>query len=360
VVRALARVDLAAITRNCERLRGALSDGARLGVVVKADGYGHGAVPVARAALAGGARWLFVAGAEEARAVAAGLPVDAPAPIVVLGALTAEELPVALAAGAHVCAWTPGFAEALPAGAVVHVKLDTGMGRLGAHDPVEATRVAEIVRSRGGVVAGLMTHFATADEREDAFMDEQLARFVAWARPLRARFPDAVLHAANSAATLRDPATHLDLVRCGIAVYGMDPFHEDPRAHGLEPALSLGSYVAAMRPVAVGASVGYGRRFVAPAATVVATVPIGYGDGWRRALSDNGEVVIGGRRHPIVGAVSMDNLAVDVGPEPSVAVGDPVTLLGDGLLAEEVAARLGTINYEVTCGLTSRVPREHV
>ena len=149
-------------------------------------------------------------------------------------------------------------------------------------------------------------------------------------------------------------------MRCGVAIYGLDPFQEDPAARELEPALALVSRVAAVKPLAAGQSVGYGRRFVAERATVIATVPIGYGDGWRRGLTNAADVVIGGRRHPLVGTVSMDNVTVDVGPGSAVAVGDEVTLIGAGITAEEVAGRLGTINYEITCGLTARVPRVHV
>jgi alanine racemase len=239
----------------------------------------------------------------------------------------------------------------------VHVKLDTGMGRLGARDPEQATRVALAAQEAGCVVAGLMTHFATADEPGDAFFGEQLERFGAWAGPLRARHPDAILHAANSAATLRDPAAHFDLVRCGVAIYGLDPFQEHPAARDLEPALRLTSYVGAVKPLPAGQTVGYGRCFAASHDTCIATVPIGYGDGWRRGLTNNGEVVIRGTRHPLVGTVSMDNVMVDVGPEPDVAVGDEVTLIGDGIAAEEVARRLDTINYEIICGLSARVMR---
>lgn len=349
-MRAVARIDGGAITRNCVRLRRELEGRTAFGAVVKADGYGHGARAAAEAALAGGAQWLFVATAAEA----VGLPA---ARTVVLGAIDADELPTALGAGAEVVVWTEAFAERLPAGTRVHVKLDTGMGRLGTRDPAEATRVAELAAARGCEVAGLMTHFATADERGDAFFGEQLERFGAWAEPLRERFPAAVRHAANSAATLRDRASHLDLVRCGVAIYGLDPFGEDAAARGLVPALSLHSWVAALKPIAPGQSAGYGRRFVAERDTFLATVPIGYGDGWRRGLSNAAEVVIGGERHPLVGTVSMDNVTIDVGPEPRVAVGDEVTLIGAGIAAEEIAGRLGTINYEITCGLTARVPR---
>ncbi len=170
-----------------------------------------------------------------------------------------------------------------------------------------------------------------------------------------------LLHAANSAATLREPAAHFDMVRTGVALYGLDPANEDPAAHGLTPALRLTSYVAAVKACAPGESAGYGRRFVAEHPTTIATVPIGYGDGWRRGLTDNAEVVIGGARYPLVGTVSMDNVTVDLGPgEPTIRPGDEVTLIGDGITAEEVARRLGTINYEVTCGLTARVTRTEV
>jgi alanine racemase len=362
-VRAQARVNLAAIERNVARLRTELSEGVALCAVVKADGYGHGALRAARAAQAGGASWLAVAAAEEARALRDG---DIEGPILVMGALSPDELDVALGAGADVVAWEEGFVAAVAArgGGAVHVKLDTGMGRLGTRDADEATRVAEIAASTPTVrLAGAMTHFATADDREDAFFDDQLARFVAWVRPLREAHPQIVVHAANSAATLRDAATHFDLVRTGVAIYGLDPFGEDPRPRGLEPALELSSYVAAVKAVAPGESAGYGRRFVADAPTHVATVPIGYGDGVRRALTNNAEVLVRGKRRALVGTVSMDNVTLDVGAAAAAAVGDEAILIGaqgdERITAEDVARRLGTINYEVTCGLLPRVPREY-
>ena len=364
-VRALARVNLAAIERNCRRLRRELRDGAAFAAVVKADGYGHGAAAAARAALAGGATWLCVAAAEEARDLrAAGVQ----ARILVMGAVSADELDLALDADADLVAWRPAFVELLEArrrSARVHVKLDSGMGRLGTRDPVEASRVAEAVTSSPGLeLAGAMTHFATADDLDDdGFFDDQLARFTPWARTLKQAHPEIVVHAANSAATLRDSAAHFDLVRCGVAVYGLDPLHRDPRERELEPALSLHSYVADLKHCEPGESAGYGRRFIAREPTELAILPIGYGDGVRRGLTNNADVLIDGRRHPLVGTVSMDNLSVDVGPAPGMAPGAPATLIGvDGearLTAEEMARRLGTINYEVTCGLTARVPREH-
>jgi alanine racemase len=251
-------------------------------------------------------------------------------------------------------AWTD---EVAGAAGRVHVKLDTGMGRLGTKDRDLALRLA----ARPNVV-GLMTHFATADEPGDDLFPAQLEAFREFVEAVGR--DDLVAHAANSAAALRDPASHFDMVRCGVAVYGMDPFGEDPAAHGLEPALSLRSWVGAVRRFEAGDSAGYGRRWTAPEPTWVATVPIGYGDGWRRALTNNCDVLIRGRRHPLVGTVSMDNVTVALGPDTDVAVGDEVVLIGaqgeERILAEEVARRLDTINYEITCALTPRVRRHHV
>jgi alanine racemase len=343
--RALATVDLGAIERNCARLPKPLC------AVVKAGGYGHGAAEVAEAALRGGAQRLAVAAADEAEALRArGIE----APILVMGALTPAELRTAVEADAEVVAWTEQVAEAAPR---VHVKLDTGMGRLGTKDRDVALRLA----ARSNAV-GLMTHFATADEPNDDFFGAQLAAFADFVGAVGR--DDLVVHAANSAAALRDPASHFDFVRCGVAVYGMDPFGEDPAAHELEPALSLRSWVGAVRRFATGESAGYGRRWSAPEATWVATIPIGYGDGWRRALTNNCDVLMRGRRHPLVGTVSMDNVTVALGPDTEIEVGDEVVLIGaqgeERILAEEVARRLDTINYEVTCALAPRVRREHL
>ena len=171
------------------------------------------------------------------------------------------------------------------------------------------------------------------------------------------------MHAANSAATIREPAAHFDMVRCGIALYGLDPFGEDPAAQGLEPALELRSYVADVKRFERGASAGYGRRWRAPEDTWVGVLPIGYGDGVRRGLTNNAEVLVTGHRYPLVGTVSMDNITIDLGPDTEVEPGAEAVLIGpqdgDRILAEELAARLDTINYEITCGISSRVPRRH-
>lgn len=357
-------MNLAAIERNVLRLRDGLSAGTRLCAVVKADAYGHGAVPVAHAALASGAGMLAVATAQEAGELRrAGIG----APILVLGALGSEELSEALAARAELVAWDQRFvARALACaqrGAVrLHVKLDTGMGRFGTRDPQRALDLARAILDAAPVLelAGAMTHFATADGDQE-FVARQLDAFAEFVRRLRPLAPAIVAHAANSAAMIRTPASHFDMVRCGIAIYGCDPMNEDPIPLALEPALCLNTYVAAVKLARPGDSAGYGRRFIASADTWIATLPIGYADGVSRALTNNCDVLIGSRRYPLVGAVSMDNITVDLGDEPVVEVGTPATLIGiDGdqrQTAEDLARRLGTINYEVLCGISRRVPR---
>ncbi len=343
-------IDLGALAQNWRTLRDR-AGGAECAAVVKADAYGHGVGPAARAALRGGASWLAVATAAEAWELRSQ---QIEGSILVMGALTPDELRLANEADADVVAWTDEVAEAARR---AHVKLDTGMGRLGTKDRDHALRLA----SHPNVV-GLMTHFATADEPGDDLFPTQLDRFRRFVEDVGR--DDLLVHAANSAAALREPSSHFDMVRCGIAIYGMDPFQEDPGAHGLEPALTLQSWVAAVRRFQPGDSAGYGRRWTAEAPTWVATVPIGYGDGWRRALTNNCDVLIGGRRHPLVGTVSMDNVTVALGRDTLVRLGDEVILIGrqgdERILAEEVARRLGTINYEITCGLSARVRREHV
>ena len=363
--RARASVDVGAIERNCLRLRSELRGEVQLCAVVKADGYGHGAAQSARAAMAGGAGWLAVATAQEARDLReAGLTTPR---VLVMGALSSAELSEALAADADIVVWREQDVQAVAAagGGRVHAKLDSGMGRLGTRDVEQASRVLAAAQAATGVEpVAAMTHFATADElHDDGFFAGQLDTFAGWARAMKATHPQLLVHAANSAAVLRDRAAHFDMVRCGIAVYGMDPFGEDPFARALRPALELTSYVAEVKPCRAGESAGYGRRFVADRDTYLGVLPIGYGDGWRRALSNNAEVLVAGRRHPLVGTVSMDNITIELGADERALRlrGESATLIGvqggERITAEDIARRLGTINYEVTCALTPRVPR---
>jgi alanine racemase len=367
MARALARIDVGAIERNCARLRSELAEGSELCAVVKADGYGHGAEACADAALSGGATRLAVATGTEAAQIGRRFP---QVPLLTMGALTPEDLDAALAAGSEVAVWRDGFRQLVSARGRaqgrpvrVHIKFDSGMGRLGNPDPEEALALARACAEDPQLeLAGVWTHFATADEPDSGFFDAQLERFSAVAAAVKSEFPRVLAHAANSAAVLRDPRSHFDMARCGVAVYGLDPFQGDPQERGLSPAMSLHSYVADVKRFAAGDSAGYGQTWRAAEETWVGVLPLGYGDGVRRGLSNNAEVLIRGRRHCLVGTVSMDNVTVELGAETDVEPGDEAVLIGsqgaETILAEELAARLGTINYEITCGISARVPRE--
>jgi alanine racemase len=366
--RAVAHVDLAAITANVEFLRGRLTAGAELCAVVKADGYGHGCAESAKAAVAGGATRLAVVTVEEAALVASlGLGV----PIILLAPINDDEVVAAAATGAELTVWSSAHVETAARAAALldrdinlHIKLDSGMGRFGARESGEAlAAIATADQSERVDPVAVWTHFATADESGDDYFPHQLDRFTEFVEAARELRPELLAHAANSAALLRDPASHFDFVRAGIAIYGLDPFGGDAVATGLTPALSLHSYVASVREVAAGESVGYGRRFIAEAATRIATVPIGYGDGWRRILTNNCDVLIAGRRYAQRGTVSMDSITVEIGPESTIDAGSPVVLIGrdgaESITTEEVATRAQTINYEITCGLTARTARDY-
>jgi alanine racemase len=247
--RAVARIDLGAVRDNCAHLKATLLDGAELCAVVKADGYGHGADGCAEAALAGGATRLAVATAAEAAQIGRRFQ---HVPLLTMGALTPGDVDIALSSGAEVAVWREGFralladrARAQGRPARVHVKHDSGMGRLGNPDPAETLALARACDADPNLtLAGVWTHFATADEPDSDFFDEQLDRFTALADAVRAEFPSVTVHAANSAAVFREPRSHFDMARCGIAVYGLDPFQGNPAERGLVPALSLHSYVA--------------------------------------------------------------------------------------------------------------------
>jgi alanine racemase len=315
-------VDLGALRRNVRTLLRVL-DGTRLWAVVKADGYGHGASDVAGAALGAGATGLCVATIPEGLALRTDYPAQR---IVVMGpAGSNREVAHAREAGLELVI----FDDEIPEDIRVHLKLDTGMGRYGLSElpapPVE--------------VVGLMTHFATADCDLD-FAREQLERFEA----ATAEFSHLTRHAANSAATLRLPESHLDAVRCGGAIYGLSPFNTDPGDDGLEPVLSWESTLAQVKRLEPGASTGYGRRFAAQEPTWIGIIPVGYADGFNRNLTGT-EVRVAGEPRPVVGTVSMDSFAVEL--DRQLPVGSPVVLLGHGVLAESHARVAGTINYEL-------------
>jgi alanine racemase len=334
MLRAVARIDTDAIARNAARLKATAQT--RLCVVVKADGYGHGALRAARAARAGGADWLAVATAEEARVLRED---GAEGDLLVMGAISHEELPAALVAHAHVVAWRREFLDRVPDGVRVHVKLDTGMGRWG---------LLELPAPQREVV-GVMSHLATADSDAD-FAHVQIERF----RAATDAIAHLTRHVANSAAALRLPESRFDAARCGIALYGLSPFHTDATEDGLEPVLSWTTELALSKRLAAGESTGYGRRFVAERDTWVGIVPVGYADGFRRDLTGT-EVRVAGEPRRVVGAVSMDATAVEL--DRDLPPGTPVTIVGRGVPLEQHARVAGTITYELTCHINAAPTR---
>jgi len=368
-----AEVDLSAITHNIAELS-RVSRPARLMAVVKANAYGHGAVRIARQSLAAGAQSLGVARIDEAiRLREAGLE----APILIFGYTPPALADILLDQELTTMVASLESAQALSEAAVsrgakvrVHLKVDTGMGRLGlvAGDarPEDAMAAAlEIVRLPGLVPEGIFTHFATADSADKTYAREQFERFLALLDRLRGEgveFP--VRHAANSAAIIDLPETHLDLVRAGIALYGLAPSAEvDLQRVDLRPALTLKARIVHLKQVPAGFKVSYGTTYTAPQPTVIATVPLGYADGYSRRLSSRGSMLVGSQRAPIAGRVCMDMTMLDVGGIRGVAVGDEVVAFGRqgtaSLTADEIAETTGTLNYEVVARLTARVPRRY-
>jgi alanine racemase len=371
---AWAEVDLEAVRCNVSYLRELVAPAA-VCAVVKADGYGHGAVPVARAALAAGARWLAVALAEEGHELRqAGID----APVLVLSEPPAGAMELVAEDGLTATVYTHDglaslakAAKALPAGerASVHIKLDTGMHRVGT-GPEEALELAREVAAEPRLrLDGLFTHFAVADEPGNEFTAVQLERLGKVERALaRAGISPELVHAANSAGALFHPEARRDMVRPGMALYGLAPslaVSGHPLVQPLRPALSLKARVSYAKTLSAGEGLSYGLHYRLPRDSDIATVPLGYADGVPRRLFEvGGEVLIGGRRFPVAGSVTMDQLMVDCGPGSGVRAGDEVVLVGrqgsEEIGAWEWAERLGTIAYEVTCALSPRLPRVYL
>jgi len=324
-------IDLGAIRRNAETLIRA-ADGSELWAVVKAKGYGHGAVDVSRAAFDAGATMLCVATVREALLLR---PALREARILVMGPVSEREVGEARAARLELVV----AGTRVPEGVPIHLKLDTGMGRWGLSE----------LPARTADVVGLMSHLAAA-ESDPEFTRLQIERFHLATDGLAGL----TRHVANSAATLAYPEARFDAVRCGIALYGISPFGTDPAEHGLIPALRWESYLALTKQLAPGQSTGYGRRFVADGPTWIGIVPVGYADGFRRDMTGT-EVVVDGARRRVVGIISMDALAVELpGPLP---VGTAVTIVGDGVTIDEHARVADTIGYEIATGLNTRSGR---
>lgn len=363
--RCVAEVDLGAIRRNVRRLRDRAAPGTAVLVAVKANAYGHGLLPVARALASAGVGWFGVATPEEALALReAGVP----GRILVFGPVRGPALPRLLVADVDLTVCDDEDVAAVAAAqsadadpARLHLKVDSGMGRLGRR-PDEAVPVARRVAGDERLrLAGLWTHFACADEPSRRLTERQIAAFDALSDDLVAMGVRPELrHAANSAGVLAFPAAHYDLIRPGLSVYGYAPGPElAAEAAGLEPALRWTAPVVFVKRVRAGEGVSYGHRWTAPSDTTVATVRIGYGDGYPRALTNLGVATVAGARARVVGTVCMDQLMLDVG-DATVAVGDEVVLMGPGGPgADTLAQRIGTIPYELLTGVGSRVLRRY-
>ena len=378
-----AEVDLSAIAHNVRELRRLTRPQARVMAVVKANGYGHGALEVARTALANGAEWLGVARLAEAIPLReAGFGV----PIMVFGYTPPADAGRLIDYDLRQSVYSLAAARAYSAAAAarsnrirVHLKVDTGMGRLGmvpaalsGKTPGHAVgedfihEVTAIARLPGLDAEGIFTHFAASDSADTTYAKQQLALFLDVLSALRAAGLEfAVRHAANSAAVIALPESHLDLVRPGIALYGLRPSDEvDLTSISLKPAMALKARIIHLKSVPAGACISYGMTYCTPAPTVIATIPAGYADGYRRLLSSRGEMLVDGRRVPVVGRVCMDLTMLDVGTVPDACIEDEVVIFGrqgnEFISADDLARELGTINYEIVCDLTTRVPRVYL
>lgn len=366
-----AEIDLKALENNVRELRRIIDPNAQMMAIVKANGYGHGVEPVSRVALQSGASWIGVALLQEALLLR---EKGITAPLLILGYTPIEDMQDVISNGISqtIFTWedalaTATVAEQMGKKARVHVKIDTGMGRLGFKSNAETVDlICRLAHLPSLELEGIYTHFATADETDKIFAEEQFARFQQILKQLAARHVYIRWrHCANSAAILDLPYTHLDMVRPGITVYGLYP-SSDVRHDlvKLAPVMTLKAKVAFVKEVSERCSISYGRTFFTKEKTKIATVPLGYGDGYSRLLSNQGKVLVRGARAPVVGRVCMDQLMIDVGHIPGVRQGDEVVLLGsqgeEAITVDELAAQMGTINYEVLCLISERVPRVYL
>lgn len=337
---------------------------AQVMAIVKADGYGHGAVAVAQAALRSGATWCGVARIEEARKLRHS---GVECPLLLLGYIPPVHLEEAIRGQISLPVWSEEqieqaaqVARRVGMPARLHLKVDTGMSRLGVQPEGAMQLARQIGRTRGVIFEGLMTHFARADEEDISSLTEQARQFRGvYAQLEREGLRPLVVHAANSAASLRVPEVHFDMLRLGIAMYGLHPSGSRPLPETFRPVLSWKAVLSQVKVLPPGRGVSYGHTYVTRSAERIGTVPVGYADGFRRM--QNNQVLVGGIRVPVVGRVCMDQMMVQLDAVPDARAGDEVVLIGeqgeDRITAEEVAARWGTINYEVVCGIGARVAR---
>ncbi len=363
-----AEIDLAAIRHNIRQIRGVAGPAVKLVAVVKANAYGHGAVKVSLAALEAGADCLAVAIPEEgAELRSAGLAV----PIFLLGLTSPEQarmvvdyhLIAAVATMDNIRALAHAAREAGRRCRIM-LKTDTGMGRIGIA-PVQIEEFRQYIQASPGVeLVGIFTHLATADAADKTYADKQLAAFNAAVDRLAAKTSLTYISAANSAAVIDLPHGHFNTVRPGIIIYGLPPSHEMRRSLDLKPAMQLKTRIAYIKEVSAGTAVSYGCTFTTDRATFLATLPVGYADGYSRHLSNKAAVLIGGKRCPVVGRVCMDQLVVDLGPDGDASIGDEAVLFGrqgrEEITLTELADLAGTINYELACAVSPRVPRVYL
>ncbi|NLC07031.1 MAG: alanine racemase [Syntrophomonadaceae bacterium] len=361
-------IDLGAIAHNVQELRRLVQPKASFMAVVKANAYGHGAVEISQTALANGANWLGVALLDEALVLRkSGIT----APILILGYVPEEQAEAIVESNIRQTVFSFPLAQALSQAAQrlgkparIHLKIDTGMGRIGFRIGEESIR--EILRIRdlpGLEIEGIFSHFSTADASDKEYAHEQLTRFNRVVKQLEAEgliIP--IHHIANSAAVIDMPESHLDLVRPGISIYGLYPSDEVKKDRvALRPALSLKARITQVKEVSGGTAISYGRTYITSGPTRIASLALGYADGYPRVLSNRGEVLVHGQRAPVVGTITMDQFMVDVGHIPGVQVGDEVVILGrqgnQTITAEEIGEKTGTINYEIVTRIGLRLPK---
>ncbi|MBO4853042.1 MAG: alanine racemase [Schwartzia sp.] len=361
-----AEIDLSALRHNISLIKNRIAKGARFCAVVKADAYGHGAIAVAREAVAMGADYLAVAVLSEAVELRrAGFTT----PILVLGATQFEEADTVVDFGVTQAVFSREAAEAISAAAArrgvrakVHLAVDTGMGRIGVR-PEEAGALAKEISALPNLeLEGMFSHFALADATDKTFAKEQFARFQTAMEDVKAHGVEIpICHIANSAAILDMPETHLDMARAGIILYGLAPSDEVGHDAGLQPVMSVKARLTHVKTLHAGETVSYGCTFRASKDVRVGTLPLGYADGYTRLYAGKAKVDFHGKLLPIVGRICMDQCMVELTGAKNAAVGDTVTVMGDDLLsADALAAWLGTINYEVVCMFSPRVPRVYV
>jgi len=364
-----AMISLGAFRHNIGCVRSYCGAAVRVMPVVKANAYGHGLMALAGEAASGGADALAVARVSEALELRReGIAL----PLLVFEIPPAPSIEGALAEGVELTVSTRDSAADISAAASragtaarVHVKVDTGMTRLGFPAEIAAEEIAGVLRLPRIELAGVYSHFATSDEADTTFARLQIARFRDLLERLRrGGIEPPLVHMANSGAVIQLPEAHFGMVRPGIMLYGYPPSRALAERHPVTPVLTLVSTISMLRTVEPGTTVSYGRRYAARTKTVIATVPIGYGDGYSRLLTGRAEVIIRGRRYPVAGTICMDHIMVDLGPQTDCSAGDVVTLIGrdggEAITAWDIASALGTIPYEVTCAIAARVPREYV